>query len=190
MPFMAKAQSYAAWYQNAQERIDTLRKNDYGIKVFDKNGQPYTGNVSIRLAKHEFPFGVAFDLSQSEASMGNSYSTNETVQAISDAEIYRTERWSDYLAYAIPVESGKEYRITLKFAEIYHGADNARVFDVRVAGEFFLEDFDTHAVAGGKNIAVDTSLTLVATSNILSIELQASIDNVAIKAIVIEEIDG
>jgi hypothetical protein len=42
---MTKAQSYAAWYQNAQQRIDTLRKNDYGLQIFHKDGQPYTGEV-------------------------------------------------------------------------------------------------------------------------------------------------
>jgi hypothetical protein len=86
--------------------------------------------------------------------------------------------------------SGKEYKITFKFAETFHGVDNARVFNVKVDGDLFLENFDIHAVAGGKNIAVDTSLTVVAVSNIIRIEMQASIDNVAIKGIVVEEVGG
>ncbi|WP_297094668.1 hypothetical protein, partial [uncultured Draconibacterium sp.] len=56
-----KAQSYAAWYRDAQERIDTLRKGDFGIKIIDKDGNPFTGDVSVRMKKHEFPFGMAFD---------------------------------------------------------------------------------------------------------------------------------
>ena len=184
------AQSYQAWYNNAQDRIDTLRKNDYGIQIFDKDGQPYSGEVSVRMKKHEFPFGAAFDFYEGDVSMGNVFTTNDAIQAEFDVEIYRTERWDKYLAYAIPAEIGKEYRITLKFAEIFHGGNNARVFDVHVNGVLFLEDFDTHAMAGGKNIAIDTSLVLTATSTQISIELNASIDNVAIKGIVVEEIDG
>ena len=137
-PVMTEAQ-HAAWYQNAQQRIDTLRKNDYGLKIYDKDGQPYTGKVSVRMDRHEFPFGVAFDFQQGEATMGSTYSTNTAVNAPADAEIYRTERWARYLAYVIPVESGKEYKITLKFAEIFHGANNLRVFDVHVDGALFLD---------------------------------------------------
>ena len=30
------AQSYTTWYNKAQERIDTLRKGDFGIQIVDK----------------------------------------------------------------------------------------------------------------------------------------------------------
>ena len=188
-PLTLNAQ-HAAWYQNAQQRINTLRKSNYGLKIFDKAGQPYSGKVSVRMVRHEYPFGIAFDLQQGEATMGSTFSTNNSINALADAEIYRTERWARYLAYAIPVESGKEYKITLKFAEIFHGANNLRVFDVRVDGELFLKNFDTHALARGRNIAIDTSLTLTAASNLIRIELQATVDNAAIKGIVIEETNG
>ena len=139
----ALGQSCQAWYDNAQERIDTLRKGDFSIQIFEKDGNPYTGKVAVRMKKHEFPFGIAFDFYEGSASMGNTYSTSSAVQADADAEIYQTERWNDYLAYAIPVEMGMEYRITLKFAEIYHNAAGARIFDVHVDGQLFLDDFDT-----------------------------------------------
>jgi len=42
-------------YNNAQERIDTLRKANFGIQIVDKNGQPFTGQVSVRMVKHEYP---------------------------------------------------------------------------------------------------------------------------------------
>ncbi|MGF7139394.1 endo-1,4-beta-xylanase [Roseimarinus sediminis] len=189
-PLKVKAQSYQTWYNNAQQRIDTLRKGMYGIKIIDDNGEPYTGEVAVRLAKHEFPFGAAFDFYEGGASMGNTYSTNSNIQADADAEIYKTERWSDYLAYSLPVERGKEYKLTLKFAEIYHGSNKARIFDVKVDGEMFLDNFDTHALAGGKNIAIDTSLSLTSGTNAISIELTASLDNVALKGIVLEELNS
>ncbi len=52
LPFNSSAQSYATWYKNAQERIDTLRKGSFGIKILDKDGQPYSGSVSVRMVKH------------------------------------------------------------------------------------------------------------------------------------------
>jgi hypothetical protein len=121
----SKAQSYAAWYNSAQERIDTLRKGDFGLQIVDKNGQAYNGPVSVRMAKHEFPFGIAFDFYEG-TSMGNSYTTQDTVSATADAEIYQTERWGNYLAYEIPVESGIECKVNLKFAEIYFEEGNKR----------------------------------------------------------------
>lgn len=185
-----KAQSYASWYNNAQQRIDTLRKGDFGIQVVDKNGQPFTGNVSVRMKKHEYPFGIAFDFYEGSASMGNTYSTTSTIQAKTDKEIYKSERWSANLAYAIPVENGKEYKVTLKFAEIYMSAKNARLFDVTVNGQLFLDNYDVFAAAGGKNIAVDTSINVTANDGYVYIELNASKDNAAIKGIAIDETDG
>lgn len=60
------AQSPEVWYANAQQRIDTLRKGYFGIKILDKNGQPVTGKISVRMVKHEFPFGIAFDFYEGE----------------------------------------------------------------------------------------------------------------------------
>lgn len=189
-PLGMQAQSYATWYNKAQERIDTLRKGDFGIKIVDKNGQPYSGPVSVRMAKHEFPFGIAFDFYEGAVSMGNVYSTASAVQAVSDAEIYKTERWNNYLAYAIPAESGKKYKLTLKFAEIFFGGSSSRVFNVSVEGQLFLKNFDVFAEAGGKNIAIDTSIVITPTGNSISVELNAVRDNVSIKGIVLEEVGG
>jgi len=190
IPDKVFAQSYANWYKTAQARIDTIRKGDFGVQIIDKNGQPYTGNVSVRMKKHEFPFGIAFDFYEGSASMGNSYSTNSTVKAVNDAEIYQTERWNSYLAYAIPIDSGKEYKLTMKFAEIYFGTSGSRLFNVNVEGQLFLKDYDVFKEAGGKNIAKDTSITFIASDNALNIEVLALKDNASIKGIVVEETVG
>lgn len=186
----SKAQSYYTWYQNAQLRIDTLRKGNFGIKIFDKEGQTFTGDVKVRMKKHEFPFGMAFDFYEGSANMGNSYSTGSAIQADADNEIYQFERWNKNLGYSIPVENGKAYKITLKFAEIYASATNARLFDVFVEGKLFLNDYDIFAEAGGKNIAVDTSITVLVNDGYVNIELNASKDNAAIKGIVVDEVGG
>ena len=184
------AQSYATWFNQAQERIDTLRKGNFGIQIFDKNGLPFTGEVSVHLQKHEFPFGIAFDFYEGSASMGNTYSTSAAIQSDADQEIYQTERWNKYLAYAIPVESGNDYRVTLKFAEIFHNSGNSRIFDVYVEGQLFLDDYDIFSEAGGKNIAEDTTVVVTAAKNTISIELTATLDNAAIKGIVVDEAGG
>ncbi len=185
-----KAQSYTEWYNNAQQRIDTLRKGDFGIQIFDKNGQPFSGNVSVRMKKHEYPFGIAFDFYEGPANavMGNSYSTSETVVSETDPEIYQSERWGDYLAYAIPVENGKEYKVTLKFAEIFFSSGNSRVFDVHINGQLFLDTYDVFTEAGGNNVAKDTSLVITSSKDYISIELTALIDNVSIKGIEVLEV--
>lgn len=187
-PVKTKAQSYASWYNTAQQRIDTLRKGNFGIKIIDKNGQAYSGPVSVRMTKHEYPFGIAFDFYEGSVNMGNSFSSNNPVQAKSDAEIYRTERYGSYLAYAIPVESGKEYKVTLKFAEIYFETVGSRLFDVLVESQSFLSNFDVYAAAGGKNIAKDTSILITPHNNSIHIELISKVDNASIKGVEINEV--
>lgn len=63
-----------------------------------------------------------------------------------------------YQAWYDNAQERMEYRITLKLAEIYHNAAGARIFDVHVDGQLFLDDFDTFKEAGGKNIAIDTTI--------------------------------
>lgn len=184
------SQSYADWYKNAQDRIDTLRKGEFGVQVFDKNGEPYSGEVKVRMKKHEYPFGISFDFYEGSVSMGNSYTTPSAVQAAADAEIYQKERWNNYLAYALPSVDGKEYKLNLKFAEIFFNAGSSRFFDVLVNGQLFLDNYDVFAEAGGKNIAVDTSLIVTASGSTISVELIASLDNAAIKGIELYEIGG
>ncbi|MBN1116529.1 MAG: endo-1,4-beta-xylanase [Bacteroidales bacterium] len=181
---------YQEWYENAQERIDTLRKGDFGVKILDKNGQPYQGSVKLSLSKHEFPFGIAFDLYEGAVNNGNSYTTTSTVTAPEDAEIYQSERWYSYIAYAIPVEAGRNYIVTLKFAEVYFDNPNSRILNANIEGEPFLTNFDALNAAGGKNIAIDTSLALTSSDTTINIELVSILDNAAIKGIEIQTAEG
>jgi len=45
------------WYDQAEERIDTLRKGDFSFKVVDPGSNPIHDSVSIKLKKHEFQWG-------------------------------------------------------------------------------------------------------------------------------------
>ena len=64
--FSLSAQSAQQWYDQAEDRIDTLRKGSYTIRILDATGQPYEGEVNVRMKKHEFPFGIAFDFYEGE----------------------------------------------------------------------------------------------------------------------------
>ncbi len=60
------AQDYSTWYQQANERIDSIRKGSFDLMIFDKNGNPYHGDVKIELKKHDFEWGIAFDFYEGE----------------------------------------------------------------------------------------------------------------------------
>jgi GH35 family endo-1,4-beta-xylanase len=186
----AIAQSIDEWYANAQQRIDTLRKGSFGVKVMDKNDQPFSGDISIRMVKHEFPFGIAFDLNEGAVNYGNAYTTTASISAPADAVIYQSERWYSFMAYAIPVEKDSSYNLTLKFAEIYFNNSGSRIFDVFIDGTKYLSNFDVFAAAGGKDIAFDSTISITASDSIIRIELVAILDNAAIKGIEIETVEG
>ncbi len=56
-----------AWYNNANERIEKLRKGNFSIKVLDKNGYALPGDsVKINMINHEFHFGNFITASTSD----------------------------------------------------------------------------------------------------------------------------
>lgn len=69
------------------------------------------------------------------------------------ADQYKTERFGNH-SYSIPVKNGT-YDVKLHFAEVWHSAAGARVFDVFIndinTTTPVLNDFDIFVAAGGKN---------------------------------------
>jgi GH35 family endo-1,4-beta-xylanase len=55
------------WYETAEQRIDTLRKGDFTLRITDTLGNPFTDSVHIRLKKHEFPWGNTIDFFDNSA---------------------------------------------------------------------------------------------------------------------------
>ena len=49
-----------AWYNNAEARIDSLRKADFTVKAAPGS------DVSVKLLRHDFPFGVALNITTSD----------------------------------------------------------------------------------------------------------------------------
>jgi|GEM_PF-733487 len=53
----------AAWREEAEQRIDDLRKTDFEVSVVGPDGNPVEGaDVNVEMSEHEFPFGTAASL--------------------------------------------------------------------------------------------------------------------------------
>lgn len=61
-----------SWYQGAEARIDSLRKKDFAIKATPG------ANVSVELIRHQFPFGTALALYDTQDSIEKWYRKTAT----------------------------------------------------------------------------------------------------------------
>lgn len=48
-----------SWYNNANDRIDSLRKGDFSVTLNNKQGAVTHQNIKVELLKHDFMFGTA-----------------------------------------------------------------------------------------------------------------------------------
>ncbi|HEY9123540.1 MAG TPA: malectin domain-containing carbohydrate-binding protein, partial [Bacteroidales bacterium] len=132
--FLCYPKSFAnTWYDSAQVRIDSLRKGNFTFKIVDKDGNAVQDSVKVIHRKHEFPWGISIDLPYN-ATVPNTYTASSAIIAPADSEVYRTERWAAYLAYLLPAEKGKKYKITVKLSENWFDAAGKRIFDTYVDG--------------------------------------------------------
>ena len=83
--------------------------------------------------------------------------TAEIANTDNDA-LYQIERNSkDFpngFSYEIDVPANGPWDVELHFAEIFHEAAGARIFDVSIEGQLVLDDYDIFAEAGAKNTAI------------------------------------
>jgi GH35 family endo-1,4-beta-xylanase len=170
------------WYDNAQDRIDSLRKGNFSFVVVDKDGFPVQDSVRINHIRHEFPFGVSYDFSSNGVS-GNTYSTSQSISCEKDTVVYMTERFGKELYYKLPVDSGNAYKLTLKFAEIYFTSAGNRIFDVYINNVKKLDNFDIYAAGGAAFTALDTTFEMVSDDSVINITLIALKDNAKINGI-------
>src|SRR5207253_1217668 len=73
--------------------------------------------------------------------------------------------------------------VNLKFAELYYSSTGSRVFSVVANGSTVLSNFDIVAQSGGKNIAIDKSLTVNVTGGQLTLQFVAVIQYPKVNAI-------
>jgi uncharacterized repeat protein (TIGR04076 family) len=76
--------------------------------------------------------------------------------------IYGSERWGEFRYVLDGLAPGSSYRLRLHFAEVYHGQEGKRVFDVRAEGRTLLKDFDIVEEAGGAYKALVREFTVAA----------------------------
>ena len=104
---------------------------------------------------------------------GNTASVSSAIANTVDDALYQTERYGA-LTYAFTVPAGG-YQVTLKFAETYYtsgAASGQRVFNVAINGTTVLNNFDIKAAAGGANIAVDRTFTVMAGAGSNNLQIQ------------------
>jgi hypothetical protein len=94
------------------------------------------------------------------ASQGRLAIHNRPMEKTPDPGLYYGERYGHF-SYAIPVATGRQYGLTLHFAETYFGPQNSggggagsRLFDVYCNGVTLLRNFDIFKEAGGADRAV------------------------------------
>ena len=124
---------------------------------------------------------------------GNAWGSNVVVASV-DAPLYHSERNAkDFgqVNYEFPVEVGKEYKVTLKFAEIWSGLTSSsvgkRVFDIKIEDKLEFLDVDILKEVGFA-APYDLDYSYVAEDVTLDIVLVNKIQNAKISAIVIEEL--
>lgn len=188
--FAATAQT--TWYNDAQSRIDTLRKGTFAVKVLDKLGNAVSDSIRIIHKKHAFAWGYAIDLypPSTPGSTSKSSTTSSITSVYGDHAMYQSERWGKYLCYSLTTVAGSTYNLTLKFAELYFATAGSRIFDVYVNGVPVLKNFDKYQAAKGKFVAYDTTFTFTATSSKAKVEFLAIKDNVSINGLVLAESAG
>ncbi|WP_227133525.1 PKD domain-containing protein [Halorubellus salinus] len=121
------------------------------------------------------------------------YETADTVNGTVDDTLYQTEAYSagSSLEYEVAVPDG-EYRVTLKFAEIYDpiSPSNPRVFDVALEGTTRRNDLSIHDEVG-PDTRLDLTYNVTVTDGTLDIDLPyEGPQNPKVGAIMIERLNG
>ncbi len=115
----------------------------------------------------------------------NSYSTANPVSGTSDPRLYQTESWfsGGNGNYRFTVPEG-DYKVTLKFAEIYSGINpaNPRIFSVALEGEPVITDLSLLQTAG-MYAATDGTFYTTVNDGILDIDFIKGRENPKISAI-------
>jgi uncharacterized repeat protein (TIGR02059 family) len=177
-----------SWYEGAEYRIDKYRKGNFGIKVIDAGGDPISDSIIIQQTKHEFPWGTPIDII--DRPIGTNYTSPSAVKAPADSEIYRIERYAQYLPYKLPAIAGQKYQLTIKMSENYWTSANKRLFDLSIDGTRVMQNIDKYVLAGARYKACDSTVTIIAADTIIRLEFLASMDNVAIMGLVLADSVG
>ncbi len=122
------------------------------------------------------------------ASGGSTQVVSDSIEGTSEDTLYQSERYGSY-RYEIPV-SNATYNVQLHFAELFHNAAGARVFNLTVEGQRILSDFDLYSVAGHDGAYDQSANNISVTDGRLTIELETLVDNGTLAGFAIYSNDG
>ncbi|MCL4402746.1 MAG: malectin domain-containing carbohydrate-binding protein, partial [Acidobacteria bacterium] len=117
---------------------------------------------------------------------GDTLYTSDPIGNTQDRYLYATARYGLYgnFEYAIPMANG-DYRLTLKFAEIYYWYKGDRVFNVIVNGNQVLSNFDILAEVPSRT-ALDKTFPVSVTNGVLRVQFEGVVHYGTVSAIVVE----
>jgi hypothetical protein len=122
------------------------------------------------------------------ASGGTTQIVSDAISGTSEDTLYQSERYGSY-RYEIPV-SDATYSVQLHFAELYHSAAGARVFNLSVEGQSILSDFDLFNIAGHDGAYDELVENIAVSDGSLTIELTTLVDNATLAGFAIYSNDG
>ena len=117
------------------------------------------------------------------ANATRTYTTGNAIGGTEDDVLYQTERFSNSLAYQIPVPSG-DHQVTLHFAEIFHNASGKRIFDIAIEGQLVAAKLDIYDLVGKYNSLSLTYDTTVVDGR-LDIQFVTYTDNAKLSAVAV-----
>ncbi len=82
----------------------------------------------------------------------------------------------------VPVTNG-DYKVNVKFAEIYWNEAGKRSFDLSAEGQLVIDDLDIFTEAGGKNLALNKSFDVTVSDGSLNLDFLTNSDNAKLAAI-------
>lgn len=124
--------------------------------------------------------------------VGASYDPGGNAAAL-DGSALESERFGPQLGFEIPLANGR-YFVELYFAEIFHTQAGKRVFDVRIEGDLAVDDLDLAAESlartpGAAAGPLGVRQLVEITDGFASIQLNASLDNAKLGALVVRAAD-
>lgn len=121
-------------------------------------------------------------LADAKFSGGRVYTKSAAITNTTDDPLYQSERYGNF-SYAIPIANGN-YKITLKFAEIYWSARGKRQFDVKAEGKVVVSNLDLVARAGA-TAAYDVTVPVSVQDGTLNLQFLTDINNAKVSAILV-----
>jgi hypothetical protein len=112
---------------------------------------------------------------------GSIFSTTAPISGTADSKLFQSERYGPALVYSFALPNGA-YRVNLSLAEIWFKASGDRVMGMKLQGVTVFSGLDIFAAAGFGAALIKSADTAV-TNGVLTIELDASVNNAKCSAI-------